>query len=121
MSRRKPKKRRGLQRRTYSKTSKKRVIRKPLNIRYAPIDYLTQRLPRRNNRYIATHQTVSKPQRKSPNLLQQVQKAINKGMKEDCVKRKKQADTSRRREFFRLKGKGGTSQRPEHNRRYKKC
>lgn len=38
-----------------------------------------------------------------------------------CYARKKHADLVRKRAFFRSRGLGGSSVRPEHNRKHKRC
>ena len=38
-----------------------------------------------------------------------------------CREKKRVADQHRRRQFFKAKGRGSTTSRPEHERRHRKC
>lgn len=95
----------------------KHINRKPLNIRFAPV-ISSKRLTKRRNNTLQKKTSANTIQKRT-NLLHTITNSFTG--KKRCIESKKQADMARRRNFFRQKGKGNTSVRPEHNRKYKRC
>jgi len=102
-----------------TKRKKSRVIRYSTNKRPYTIA-LPQRISLRNNSLISKIVLrIPEPSTKWKKPLGLI--IPQKRKKKPCIEKQRIADQTRRRAFFKSRSRGSSAQRPDHNRKHKRC